>query len=127
MGNVYVVDTGNTRIVKLTTAGVASILSISELTSPSTLGSLLFGATIDSSGNFYICDWTNNRFVFVNVSGAALRFASTKVGLTSSDSPKTATVTNLGNQPLVFSTNPTFTAISRSPPGVPTSASTARR
>lgn len=117
MGNVYVVDTGNTRIVKLTTAGVASILSISGLTSPSTLGSLLFGATIDSSGNFYICDWTNNRLVFVNVSGAVLSFASTKVGLTSSDSPKTAAVTNLGNQPLVFSANPTFTANFSQPTG----------
>lgn len=110
-GNVYVVDTGNKRIVKLTTAGVASALALTGLPSPaSTLGSTAFGVTLDPSGNLYIPDWTNNRIVFANVSGAALRFASTKVGFTSTDSPGIATVSNLGNQPLVFSTNPTYTA-----------------
>jgi len=117
MGNVYVVDTGNSRIVKLTTAGVASVLSINGLPGPSTLGSFLFGTTVDASGNLYICDWTNNRIVFVNVSGAVLTFASTNVGSTSSDSPKTSTVTNLGNQPLVFSANPSFTANFSQPTG----------
>jgi DNA-binding beta-propeller fold protein YncE len=109
-GNLYIVDTANTRIVKITNAGVASVLSISGLTSPATLSTLVFGVTVDSAGNVYIPDWTNNRIVFVNVSGAALTFASTNRGSTSSDSPKAATVTNLGNQPLVFSANPTYTA-----------------
>ena len=117
MGNLYIVDTGNSRIVKMTTAGVASLLSVSGLPNPSTLGSTLFGVTVDASGNLYISDWTNNRIVFVNVSGAALTFNSTKVGLTSTDSPKTATVTNLGNQALVFSADPVFTADFSSPPG----------
>lgn len=110
MGNLYIVDTGHNRIVKITTAGVGSVLSISGLPSPSSLGSLLFGVTVDPAGNLYISDWSNNRIVFVNVSGATQTFASTKVGLTSTDSPKTATVTNLGNQPLAFSANPTYTA-----------------
>jgi hypothetical protein len=110
MGNIYVVDTANSRIVRITNAGLVSAFSISGLTSPSTLGSLLFGVTVDSFGNLYISDWTNNRLVLVNVSGAALKFASTNTGSTSSDSPKTATVTNLGNQALAFSTNPTYTA-----------------
>jgi len=110
MGNLYIVDTGNSRIVKITTAGVASVLSIGGLPSPSTLSSLLFGVTVDPSGNLYIMDWTNNRIVFVNVSGAALTFATTKVGLTSTDSPKTATLTNLGNQPLDVSADPAYTA-----------------
>jgi len=110
MGNIYIVDTGNSRIVKVTTAGATSTLSLSGLSNPSTLGSLLFGVTTDPSGNIYIPDWTNNRIVFVNVSGAALAFANTNVGNTSSDSPQTATVTNLGNQPLAFSAAPPFTA-----------------
>ncbi len=110
MGNLYIVDTANSRIVKITTAGVASILRLSGLPSPSSLSSLLFGVTVDPSGNLYIPDWTNNRLVFVNVSGAALNFASTNIGSTSSDSPQVATVTNFGNQPLVFSAAPTFTA-----------------
>ena len=110
MGNIYIVDTANSRIVKITNAGLVSAFSISGLTSPTTLSSSIFGVTVDPSGNLYIPDWTNNRLVFVNVSGAALKFASTNTGSTSSDSPKTATVTNLGDQPLVFSTNPTYTA-----------------
>jgi sugar lactone lactonase YvrE len=108
-GNLYIVDTANSRIVKITNAGVASVLSISGLTSPATLSSLVFGVTADSSGNLYIPDWTNNRIVFVNVSGAALTFVSTNRGSTSSDSPKVATVTNLGNQALVLSANPAYT------------------
>jgi hypothetical protein len=45
--------------------------------------------------------------VFVNVSATSLAFPSTDVGSTSS--PKTATVANLGDLPLVFATNPTYT------------------
>jgi sugar lactone lactonase YvrE len=109
MGNLYVEDSGNSRIVRITTAGVASAVSVTGLTTPATLSSG-FGVTTDAFGNLYIPDWTNNRIVFVNVSGAALTFASTNEGLTSTDSPKTATVTNLGNQALVFSANPAYTA-----------------
>jgi NHL repeat len=110
MGNIYVVDSANSRIVKITNAGLVSAFSISGLTSPATLSSITFGVTVDSYGNLYIPDWSNNRLVFVNVSSAALKFANTNAGSTSSDSPKTATVTNLGNQSLLFSTNPAFTA-----------------
>jgi sugar lactone lactonase YvrE len=112
MGNIYIVDTNNNRIVKITAAGVASVISLSGLSSPSTLGSLLFGVTVDPVGNLYIPDWTNNRIVFVNVSGAPLTFpTSTGTGTTDTvDGSRTATVTNLGSQPLVFSANPTYTA-----------------
>ena len=118
MGNRYIVDTANSRIVEITSAGVGSVLRISGLTSPATLSSLVFGVTVDSSGNIYIPDWTNNRLVFVNVSGAALSaFATTNAGSTSTDSPKTATVTNLGNQPLVFSADPGYTPDFSQPTG----------
>jgi hypothetical protein len=109
MGNLYIEDSGNGRIVKITTAGIASAVAIQGLTSPSTLAAG-YGVAADAFGNLYIPDWTNNRIVFVNVSGASLTFASTNVGSTSADSPQTATVTNLGNQPLALSANPTFTA-----------------
>ena len=97
MGNVYVVDSANNRIVRLTTAGVASALSISGMPAPPSLGSTLFGVTLDPSGNLYIPDWTNNRIVFANVSGAALTFPNTDVGSTST--AQTATVANLGGLP----------------------------
>jgi sugar lactone lactonase YvrE len=112
MGNLYIVDTTNNRIVKITTAGVASVVSLNGLPSPSSLGSLVFGATVDPYGNLYIPDWSNGRIVFVNVSGAPLTFPTpTGAGTTDTvDGPQTATVTNLGNQPLAFSANPTYTA-----------------
>lgn len=108
-GNIYVVDTNNNRIVKVTTAGQASAVVLSGLPTPATLGPTLFGVTADPAGNLYISDWTNGRIVYANVAGGALSFAATKQGFTSIDSPKTATVTNLGNQDLAFSADPTFT------------------
>ncbi len=107
MGNLYIADGGHNRIVEITTAGVASVLAINGLPVPSTLGSP-FGVTVDPSGNLYIPDSGNNRVLFVNVSGTALpSFPTTATGATSTS--KTATVTNLGNQPLIFSANPTYT------------------
>jgi len=110
MGNIYIVDTANNRIVEVDANGATTALTVTGLSSPSTLGSLIFGVTVDPTGNLYIPDWTNNRLVFVNVSGSALNFATTAIGSTSSDSPRIATVTNLGDQQLVFSTNPSFTS-----------------
>jgi hypothetical protein len=107
MGNLYINDGGNNRIVEITTANVASVLTLNSLPSPTTLGSP-FGITVDPLGNLYIPDSGNNRILFSNISGSALAFPSTATG--ASSAAKTATVTNLGNQPLVFSTAPTYTA-----------------
>ena len=104
-GNLYVVDSDHRRIIQLTTAGVVSVIQ----TPGQIIGAFVFGVTVDSNGNILVPDWTNGRIVKVNVSGATLTFASTRVGATSSDSPKTVTVTNLGNQALAFSTNPSYT------------------
>lgn len=46
----------------------------------------------------------------MTVTGATLSFANTRIGATSTDSPKTATVTNLGNEALAFRANPGYTA-----------------
>jgi sugar lactone lactonase YvrE len=112
MGNIYVADAGNNRIVQLAAAGTAYVVPIQGLTNPTTLGgdsTDLFGVTVDASGNIYIADSANSRVVKVNVSRASLAFASTKQGETSTDSPKTAMVMNLGNQALAFSANTSFT------------------
>jgi hypothetical protein len=95
--------------VRITTAGVASVVSVPGLPTPSTLAPG-YGVAADSSGNIYIPDWTNNRVVYLSVSGSSLAFADTPVGLTSTDGPKTTTVTNLGNLSLNFTTDPTYTA-----------------
>ncbi len=107
MGNIYISDAGHNRIVEITTAGVASVLAINGLPSPTSLSGP-FGITVDPFGNLYIPDSLNSRLLFSNVSGSALAFPSTATGATSA--AKTATVTNLGNLPLVFSANPTYTA-----------------
>ena len=106
MGNIYVADGGNNRIVRITTAGAASVVAIKGLPSPTTL-SRPFGVTVDPLGNLYIPDSLNSRILFVNVSGAALTYPTTGEGETSA--AQTATVTNLGNELLIFSANPTYT------------------
>ena len=116
MGNVYVADSNHNRVVKITTAGVASVVSVPGLSTPSTLAAM-YGITADASGNLYIPDWTNNRLVYLSVAGSSLSFASTRQGSTSSDSPKTTTVTNLGNQALVFADHPAYTADFSQPTG----------
>jgi sugar lactone lactonase YvrE len=106
-GNLYIADAGNDRLVEVTSAGVASVVPTPGLTGPSTLGTFYAIAT-DSSGNVLVPDFSSNRIVEVNVTGASLAFPNTQVGSTSS--PQTATVTNIGDLPLVFSANPAYTA-----------------
>jgi hypothetical protein len=108
MENIYIVETGNSPIVKVTAAGATSTLSLSGLSNPSTVGFLLFGVTTDPSGNLYIPIGLTTVLCSRTFRDRILP-ASTNVGSTSSDSPKAATVTNIGNQPLVFFAVPAFT------------------
>ena len=105
-GNLYIADSGHRRVIQVTVAGTASVVQ----TPGQTIGGSMYGVTADARGNIYAVDWSNNRVLKVNVSGAALSFSNTRIGGTSGDSPKTATVTNLGNQALAFSQNPGYTA-----------------
>ncbi len=106
-GNLYIGDAGNDRLVKVTSAGVASVVATPGLTSPSTLGTF-YAIAADSSGNILVPDFSANRVVAVNLSSATLAFPNTEVGSTSS--AQTATVTNIGDLPLVFSASPAYTA-----------------
>jgi sugar lactone lactonase YvrE len=99
LGDVFISDTGNSRVLKERPSNggyIQTVVPTSGVTQP-------YGLTVDGSGNIYICDPKNNRIVKVNVSSApALTFATTVVGSTSSDSPQTVTLTNIGNRPLAF-------------------------
>ena len=106
-GNIYIADTGNSRVVKINPQGTASVLAISGL---GTALSFPTGVAVDASGILYIADSGNNRIVFLSVAGSSLAFTNAKSGSTSTDSPKSATVTNLGNQPLVVASDPAYTA-----------------
>jgi sugar lactone lactonase YvrE len=104
MGNLYIVDSGNNRIVEVTLAGVTSVLQTPGLVTG--LSFILYGVTIDTFGNVLIPDFYNNRLVEVNVTGASLTFPNTALGSTSN--AQTATVTNIGDLPLVFALSPAY-------------------
>ena len=58
---------------------------------------------MDGSGNVYIADEYNNRVLKEDFADPpSLSFASTAMGSTSSDSPQTVTVENVGNAALIF-------------------------
>jgi sugar lactone lactonase YvrE len=62
-----------------------------------------WGVAIDGFGNVFVADTGNNRIVKLDLADApSLTFASTAVGSTSSDSPQTITVENIGNAALTF-------------------------
>jgi DNA-binding beta-propeller fold protein YncE len=106
-GNLYIMDSGNIRVVQVLTNGNASIMKFSG----SSLNINIFGLTVDGNGNVLVSDFQNNRLVNISTGQSAVTFPNTNVGSTSSNaSPASATVTNLGNQSLIFSSNPTYTA-----------------
>lgn len=66
-GNVYVADTGNNTIRKVTSAGVVTTLAglagssgVSDGTGSTARFNTPFGITVDTSGNLYIADTRNN-------------------------------------------------------------------
>ena len=98
-GNVYIGDTGNNEVKQMAAdCGNASCVV--------TLGSgfrLPQGVSVDGSGNVYVADSGNTAVVKLDFADApSLSFASTAVGSSSSDSPQTVTVTNIGSGALIF-------------------------
>jgi sugar lactone lactonase YvrE len=98
-GNIYVADTYNNRVLKeqLTSgADVESVVATSALSGPADV-------VVSWNGNIYVVDTGNDRVLEENLSASpALSFASTAPGSTSSDSPRTITLENIGNVPLSF-------------------------
>jgi sugar lactone lactonase YvrE len=98
MGNVYITDYNNNRVLEemLSTGSYTqSTVTTSSLTNP-------FGVAVDGSGNIYLSDVGNKRVLQENLTEATLSFASTNVGSTSTDSPRTETVVNAGNVELAI-------------------------
>ena len=65
-GDLYIADTGNSRVVEVTAAGTASVLSTGGLTLKQP-----FGVAVDGAGDVYIADTGNNRVVEVTTAGTA--------------------------------------------------------
>ena len=101
-GNVYIVfidSNDNGQVFEETpTAGgyIQSTIQTSKLNQP-------MAVAVDSSGNVYIGNSGYHSILKEDLADApSLRFANTVIGLTSSDSPQTVTLENIGNAPLSF-------------------------
>ncbi len=111
--NVYIADTYNNRVVKVPWTGsgygVQSTIA-SGLTYP-------YGVVLDGSGNVYSVGYVQSTvsgwLAKVDVADPpAVIFATpTAVGTVDTiDGPQTVSVSNIGNQPLVFASNPSYPA-----------------
>jgi streptogramin lyase len=101
-GNLYVSYTDSNsvgQVVKLTPSSggyIQSAIATQGLSQPA-------GLAVDPSGNIFIADSENGRIVKVDSSDPpSLSFASTLVGSTSTDSPQTVTLQNIGNADLTL-------------------------
>ena len=93
-GDVFITDSGNYRVVEVPAGGGAQTTVGSGLSYP-------IGAAVDGAGDVFIADAGNNLVVEVQRSQPpTFSFAATAVGNTSTDSPQSVTVQNIGNQSL---------------------------
>jgi sugar lactone lactonase YvrE len=93
-GDVFVADFDNDRVLELPAGGGPPTMVSGSWFYP-------FDVKVDGAGNLFVMDWENSRVVELHRSQPpSLSFASTPVGSTSSDSPQSVTIQNVGNQPL---------------------------
>jgi streptogramin lyase len=98
-GNVFVSDTGNSQVKEIVVAGGYTTIKVlgSGFNSPEAVA-------VNGIGDVIVADAENNAIDLLDYAETpSLAFASTSVGLTSSDSPRTVVLQNDGNQPLNLS------------------------
>ncbi len=103
-GDVIIGNYNNNIVVELTAGGV-------QTTVPATgLNANILGVAVDGAGDIFIADFDNNRVVEMNRSiPPSFSFATTNLGSTSSDSPQTVAIQNVGNLTLAGTVSPTST------------------
>lgn len=93
-GDIFVSNTGANQVMEITPGNVQQISMAGSFKSPT-------GLLLDGAGNLYVADSGNNRIVELEFGSApSLSFPATEVGTTSSGSPDSLFVQNIGNQPL---------------------------
>ena len=115
MGNIYVADLGTpiTNTGRITAGNFQTefgnrwsnfgVVVASNVATPGPLGNNLFGVAVDPWGNVFVPDYANDRIAaYYPTTPPTENFASTVVGLTSTDSAKTANLWNIGNETLNF-------------------------
>jgi sugar lactone lactonase YvrE len=99
-GNVYIADINIQGVVQVSPTGVQTILPLSgvaEQWKPQALA-------LDAAGDVVIGDGNGNGVAeLLRSQPPTLTFATSPVGQTSSDSPQSFTIQNVGNQPLIAS------------------------
>jgi len=106
-GSLYIADSGNHRVAKVACTS-ASVTPCTTWGTPTTVPTGLaasdsaYDAALDSAGNLYIAVYSGNpRALMEDYADApSLSFAPTEVSATSSDSPHTVDIGNIGNQTL---------------------------
>ncbi len=84
-GNVYVADVGNSRIRKITPAGVVTTFAggkegYADGTGTSAQFDRPFSVALDKSGNFYVSDRNNNRIRKISSAGVVTTLAGSTLG-----------------------------------------------
>lgn len=94
-GNVYVTEFGNGQVVQITPGGVQTTLASGGVNP--------FGIVIDGSGDLFYSDSTAGTTKELGrAAPASLSFVNTPIDTTSTDSPKTVSIENIGNTSLNF-------------------------
>jgi hypothetical protein len=116
-GNVYVADTNNSTIRKVTSTGVVTTLAgtsgvkgyldgigtAAQFNAPS-------GLSVDSSGNVYVADTNNNTIRAINSAGVVTTLAGSPNGIGYADGTGTAVRFNLPHHPALDSAGNLYVA-----------------
>lgn len=113
-GDLYIADTFNNRIRMVGASGIITTIAGNGTANYSGDGGLATGAelnppsgiALDNPGNLYLTDSIANVVRRVSAQNPTLNFATTTVGSTSTDSPQTETLLNIGNSALTFAVPP---------------------
>ena len=114
-GNIFIADTGNSRIVEVVSGGAAAALTITVSSGTSTLSSPK-GLTVNNGGQLYIADSGNNRIVTVAAGSTTGAVVSILGGVTLSN-PSDVLTDSIGNVYVADTSNSRIAEIDRSSNG----------